>query len=74
MKARQVVAFKAMPWSMFGWAWRAAVLWLFMDRYHAPGWAYGVFWTVWAIMGLTAGILAWTQEEWMPQFADKVPE
>lgn len=37
--------------------------WLLMDRFNAPAWLHGVYWTIVGILTLAAGIQIWRQEQ-----------
>lgn len=41
-----------------------AIVWLLLDRFGAPGWAFGVFWTL-AVILLAACGVALYQERWV---------
>lgn len=39
------------PWPP---ATATAVVWLILDRFHVPGWAWGVFWTLTALIWIAS--------------------
>ncbi len=47
---RWVIPRKRIPTHAFKMVWPAAVLWLYLDRYHAPAWLMGVLGT---LVGMT---------------------
>jgi len=62
-KIRKVVAPAALPTNPVGIARSAGLAWLFMDRFHAPSWAWGCFWTVTGILFAAAFVIRWYEEE-----------
>lgn len=50
MKKKTVISFKSLP--QRAPVHTAIVWWLLMDRLGAPAWAYGVMWTVVAILAI----------------------
>jgi hypothetical protein len=41
-------------------------LWLLLDRLAVPGWAWGVFWTVFAFLWFSSTLGLWFQREKHP--------
>ena len=60
MKEVRVIDRKCLP-TNFRFLW-VIVYWLLLDRFEAPGWAYGVLWTLFAIYTLTAFAVIWNQK------------
>lgn len=53
MKKRTVIKTEALPTRMPLLA--SVVLWLLLDRIHAPGWAWGTAWTMMALVWIAWG-------------------
>ena len=52
----------------------AAVVWLYMDRFNAPGWLHGIVWTLLGVWWIAAVITVfWVDDEWPVQYRDKEP-
>jgi hypothetical protein len=50
----------------------AVLYWLLLDRLGAPGWAYGVLWTLVALLALFWIISFWTESKRdVPGFGEK---
>jgi hypothetical protein len=50
----------------------AILLWLLLDRLAAPGWAFGVLWTVIAVLAVMWVVSFWTESfRDVPGFGEK---
>lgn len=67
---RKVLAHKCVPLHPIRVLYPAAVQWLFLDRFGAPGWLWGVFWTLNALMFVVIVVAWWAQEEYEPVWGD----
>lgn len=70
MKRSKVIAYKNAASSPVRVPWSAATMWLVMDRFHAPEWAWGVFWFFWIIM-FVASIVGFCHEDQIDIFEEK---
>lgn len=48
--------------------WHGFILWLLMDRFSAPSWLYGVFFTLWGIVFVTRWYAFFQEEQTDPVF------
>ena len=70
MKHRTVIKPSSLPSQPPTFA--AIVWWLLLDRLNAPGWAYGVLWTLVAIFFIAWVYRFWTDQELdVPGFGQK---
>ena len=74
MKKRYVVGFKHRAAPLFGFLQPTAIAWLLMDRLGAPTWAYGVMWTLAAIISIGFAVSHFTQTEREPLWSAEPPD
>ena len=58
MKRRKVVDGSQLP-AKLPLTWTIAT-WLLLDHFHVPGWMWGVYWTLVAIVWFIAALAVWT--------------
>ncbi len=68
MKRKKVIAWENGATSPARVPWPAATVWLLMDRFHAPEWAWGIFWCFWGFV-LIAAIITFCHEDQVDIFA-----
>ncbi len=61
MAKKNVVAMKHRFTPMFSFLWLIGLGWLYLDRFNAPGWAFGVMWTVAALLTIGSLVDFFTQ-------------
>ena len=63
MRRRKVVHSDNIPTSPISVAWRAALLWLLMDRLKAPAWLWGAVWAILLVCFAVSLVLPWFEEK-----------
>lgn len=69
MKKIKVVSFANMPTHPARVFWPCAVAWLLLDRFHAPGWAFGCWATVF-LLSFVAVFVGWLNQIEVELFED----
>ena len=62
MAKRKVISWRQLPSRPWNWVWAAMILWMFLDRFHAPGWVWGAVGTILGLV-LIGSLANWFSEE-----------
>ncbi len=74
MKIRKVIDPKNLPSSPIRVLQTSGVLWLFLDRFHAPGWVHGMVWTIMTILFFATSYAVSKEIKSTPAFLTKNQE
>ena len=67
MKTKKVVSYDNLPTRLP--IWPTGTAFLLLDRFHAVGWVWGIFGTLFALIWIVALYAVWTQESTPVVFA-----
>jgi hypothetical protein len=70
VEMKTVIDDKCLPWRFP--IWQTATAWLLCDRFKIPGWGWGVFWTLIAIVWIaTIGMVMKQNKKAIPGFGEE---
>lgn len=69
-KENRVIDFKYLPSHPARMVWLSAIIYLYMDRYNAPGWVHGIVWTVVSILFIGLAAKFFSEDRIEPLFKE----